>query len=121
MSHSSGLGGSQVVSQASGGKVYSFNTISTASQAVAQPNPDRQKITFHNPSDVNIYIAPAVISNSSTGSQTTFAPTTAALGGCFVVFADGGTLVIEGECQIGWQAFSASGSAKPLTVMESNR
>lgn len=121
MSYLTGLGGSQVVSQASGGKVYAFNTISTTRQAVAQPNVDRQRITFHNPGDVDIYIAPAVISNFSTGAQTTFAPSIAALGGCFLVFANGGVLIIEGECQIGWQAFSASGATKPLTVMDSNR
>lgn len=100
---------------ASGGKVYAYNNISTAPSVVAPINSSRQKITFHNPGDVDIFIAPSVLYDG-----TALVPTTAALGGCFRVFANGGTLVIEGECQKAWQAFSASSNSKPLTVMDSN-
>ena|SRR3990167_830975 len=111
-------GGSGVFSSATGGKIYSENDISTTPQEVAPANPSRQKITFHNPGDVDIFIAPALVFNGTTNSALT--PTTAALGGCFRVFANGGTLEISGECQGAWQAFSASSSGKPLTIMDSN-
>lgn len=120
MGISTGPGGPQTFSSASGGKVYAFNNLSTVPQQVAQPNTNRQKITFHNPGAVDVLVAPSVISNAITGAQTVFAPSTVALGGCFRVYANGGTLEISGECQVGWQAFSASASANPLTVMDSN-
>lgn len=113
------VGGSQTYSTASGGKIRAFNDISTAPQVVAAANPARQRIIFHNPGDVDIFIAPSVAVNSS-GSNVTLTPTTAALGGCWRVFANGGSLEITGECQGAWQAFSASGATKPLTVMDSN-
>lgn len=109
------VGGSQAYSSANGGKVFAFNNISTAPQQVVAGNPNRQKITFHNPGDVDIFVAPAI---TATGAILT--PSTAALGGCFRIFANGGTLEISGECQVAWQAFSASGVTKPLTVMDSN-
>src|SRR5437879_121365 len=100
------VGGSQTYSSASGGKVYAYTSINTTPQVVALPNPTRQKITFHNPGTVDIFVAPSVSSNSNTGTQSPFTPTTTLYGGCFRVFANGGTLEINGECQIGWQAFS---------------
>lgn len=115
-----GVGGAQVFAQASGGKIYAFNTISTAPQQVAPANTGRTKIVFHNPGDVDIFIAPAVALSSTTGSNVTLVPTTGALGGCWRVFSNGGSLEISGECSGAWQAFSASGSTKPLTVMDSN-
>jgi len=113
-----GVGAALVFSSASGGKVYAFNNISTTPQEVAAGNPSRTKITFHNPGTVDIFIAPTTVLVS--GASTTLTPSTSALGGCFRVFANGGTLTIEGECQKAWQAFSASSSALPLTVMDSN-
>lgn len=116
-----GVGAPGSVSAASGGKVYAYNNISTVPQPVAPPNTNRTKIIFHNPhATINIYVAPAVISNNTTGAQTPFVPSTAALGGCYLVYANGGTLTISGECQIGWQAFSASSNSIPLTVTDSN-
>lgn len=102
----------------SGQKIYAFNNLSTTPEQVAGSNPSRQSITFHNPGTVDIFIAPAYVQN--TGSDVALAPTTGALGGCFRVFANGGSLTITGECQKAWQAFSASASGNPLTVMESN-
>ncbi len=115
-----GVGGAQVFSSASGGKIYAFNTISTTPQQVAPANVSRTKITFHNPGDVDIFIAPAVTLSPTTGSNVTLTPTTSVLGGCWRVFSNGGSLEITGECSGAWQAFSASSSAKPLTVMDSN-
>lgn len=115
-----GVGGSQVFASASGGKVYAFNTISTVPQVVAPANTGRTRITFHNPGDVDIFVGPSTVLNSTTGSSVALVPTTAALGGCWRVFANGGSLEISGECQGAWQAFSASGATKPLTVMDTN-
>lgn len=113
-----GPGSPLAFASASGGKVYAFNTLSTTPQVVAPANAFRQRITFHNPGDVDIFIAPANVVN--TGSQVALTPTTSALGGCWRVFANGGTLEISGECNGAWQAFSASSTGKPLTVMDSN-
>lgn len=118
-----GLGGSQVYSSASGGKVYAYNTITnTANTTVAPANPSRQKISFHNPGTVDIYISPvAAFASATASSPTTLTPTTALKGGVRTVFANGGTLDISGECQQAWQALAASGGAvNPLTVMDSN-
>lgn len=43
--------------------------------------------------------------------------------GAFLVYADGGTLTVEGECQQQWHAVSFSGfpaEGCPLTIMDSN-
>lgn len=113
------VGGSQANASASGGKINVFNNISTIPQSVALSNPQRRQIIFHNPGAVDVYIGPSVVLNAL-GSNITFTPALGSLGGCFVVFANGGTLTITGECQIGWQALSASGTTNPLTVMDSN-
>lgn len=115
---STGPGSPLAFSSASGGKVYAFNALDTTPIEVAPINSSRQKITFHNPGTEDIFIAPANVVN--TGSQVPLAPTTAALGGCFRVYANGGTLSIEGECQGAWQAFAAAGDGNPLTIMDSN-
>lgn len=115
-----GVGGAQVFAQASGGKIYAFNDVNTTPRVCAPSNPGRVRIIFHNPGDVDIFIAPLVVINGNTGSDAVLAPTTSVLGGCWRVFANGGSLEISGECQAYWQAFSASGSGKPLTVMDSN-
>lgn len=108
-------GGTQATSSASGGKVYAINNLGVAPQVVAPANSSRRKLTFHNPGTIDFYVAPAV-----TAAGTTLTPAVGSLGGCFVVFGNGGMLSIEGECQTAWQAFSASASNNPLTVMDSN-
>lgn len=118
---STGPGSPLAFSSASGGKVYAYNTIAEASlTTVAPANVSRQKVTFHNPGVNDVYIAPVNVTN--TGSNVALTPSNAALGGCFIVYANGGTLSIEGECQGAWQAFSktGAGSANALTVMDSN-
>ena len=114
-------GGSGTVSGASGGKIYAFNNISESGLVTVAPAlTSRRKITFHNPGPNDIYVAPALV--QTTGSSVAFTPSNAALGGCFLVYANGGTLVIEGECQGAFQAFAltGAGSSNPLTVMDSN-
>ena len=112
------VGSPGTVSAASGGRVYAFNNINTSPQQVIGASSGRQSITVHNPGTVDIFFAPASVIVS--GSDTTLTPSTGALGGCFRVYANGGTLVITGECQKPWQAFSASASSNPLTIMDSS-
>lgn len=116
-------GGVEANSSASGGKVYAYNTITnTAPTTVAPANPQRRSIVFHNPGSVDIFIAPATAFTSATGvTPTALTPTTAALGGCWRVFGNGGSLTLTGECQGQWQALAVSGGAvNALTVMDSN-
>lgn len=116
-----GPGSPLAISAASGGKVFAYNTIAEGSlTVVAAANPSRQRIVFHNPGNNDIFIAPATVQN--TGSSVALTPSNVALGGCFRVYGNGGTLEITGECQGSWQAFAVSGagSSNPLTVMDSN-
>lgn len=118
MSIISGVGASGTTNAASGGLIIAHNDINTIPFQVAATNPDRKQITFHNPGTVNIYVAQTTVITVG-GGDAAFAPTPAALGGCFLVFANGGSITIDGECQKAWQAFSASGGGNPLTVMQS--
>jgi hypothetical protein len=112
------VGSPGTISAASGGRTYAFNNISTAPQQIIGSNPGRQSIMIHNPGTVDIFIAPAsVIVN---GSDSALTPSTAALGGCIRVFANGGTLILTGEIQKAYQAFAASGTTNPLTVIDSS-
>jgi len=49
-----------------------------------------------------------------------FAPSFSARGGAFLVYANGGEKMFQGECQGAFQAVAASGSNNPLTIVESN-
>ena|SRR3977135_1209353 len=109
----SSVGGSGTFSSASGGKITGF-ALATAAVVVAPGNPARQKILFHNPGAIDIFVAPTVVANGAS-----LFPTTASLPACFRIFG-GASLEITGECQIPWQAFAASGVDNPLTVMDSN-
>lgn len=128
MSYIVGVGAPAAVSSASGGKVYGYNNIDEAAPIVVAPaNTARRKITFHNPGTNDILIGPALINNTvgsppTTGASVAFSPTDALFGGCWRVYGNGGTLVIEGECQGAWQALAVdtAGSTNPLTVMDSN-
>ncbi len=118
---STGPGSPLAFSSASGGKVYAYNNVSeSSSTVVAAANSQRQRIMFHNPGANDIFIAPAYV--QTTGSNVALTPSNAALGGCFRVYGNGGTLVIEGECQGAFQAFALTGAgpSNPLTVMDSN-
>lgn len=126
MSIIAGVGSPQAVAGASGGKVYGFNNISNvAPLTVAPANTSRKKITFHNPGTQDVFIGPALINNTvgstpSSNAGVAFTPTTTLYGGCYRVFANGGTLVIDGECQGAWQALAASGTTNQLTVVDTN-
>ena len=115
---STGVGSPGTINIASGGRVYAFNNISTTPAQVLGANPSRQNVTFHNPGTVDIFIAPAVVINS--GSDVTLTPSTGALGGCFRIYANGGSLTLTGEVQKAWQAFAATGTTNALTAVESN-
>ena len=118
---STGPGSPLAFSSASGGKVYAYNNISELAPVVVAPaNTGRVRVTFHNPGATDVFVGPAYVLNS--GSNVALAPTNAALGGCFRVYGNGGTLAIEGECQGAWQAFAVTGAgpSNPLTVMDSN-
>ena len=125
---STGPGSPLAFSSASGGKVYGYNNISEfAARVVAQANPSRQKITFHNPGPTDIFIGPSFVQNvlgtaPANPSNVALVPSNAILGGCWRVYGNGGVLSIEGECQGAWQAFAvtSAGANNPLTVMESN-
>lgn len=110
--------GQQVIIGGNGGKYYPFNNLSITPAPVLAANPGRISATFHNPGTVDAYVAPAQV--MSGGTLVTLTPSTVALGGCFLVFANGGTLILTGECQGAYQAFSKSASGNPLTVSESN-
>lgn len=113
-----GVGSPGAISSASGGLVSGTNTLSTIPQQILSVNPSRQSFTVHNPGTVDAYVAQTT--QLVGGTDAPFTPSfPSALGGCFLVFANGGTLEISGECQKAWQAFSASGSNNPLTVMVS--
>jgi hypothetical protein len=112
------VGSPGTIGSASGGKVRAFNNISTTPQQLIGIASERQSITVHNPGTVDIYFAPATVIVA--GVEVTLTPSLAALGGCFLIFANGGSLVITGECQKAWQAFAASGTTNALTVMTSN-
>lgn len=103
-------------SSASGGKVWAFNNIGNAAPVqVLAGNPARQTITFHNPGAQDIFVFPQTDANGNA-----IAASNAALGGTFRIYANGGALIITGECQQAWSAFAASATNNPFTAMESN-
>lgn len=123
-----GVGASGTVASASGGKVYAYNNINeTTARVVANANPSRRKITFHNPGASDLFIAPSFVQNvvgtaPTQPSNVALTITNAALGGARRVFSNGGTLEVSGECQGAWQALAvtAAGTTNPLTVEDSN-
>lgn len=116
MSIISQVGGAAVFSSASGGKVYGFNSLDAVTAVTVAPaNTSRRKLTFHNPGTVDVVVFPTVDGNGAA-----LAPTISAKGGSFLIFANGGSLTLEGEIQGIWKALAASGVSNPLTVMDSN-
>lgn len=107
-------GGAQTIGPTSGGKVYPINNLTTTSIQVIAPNQYRTALTFANPGNVAVYVAPL---KDAFGNS--FTPSLAAPGGCFIIQPSGGWLQLVGEVTFGWQAFAASGTTS-LTVMESN-
>ena len=96
--------------------ISAFNNIGTSPIQVAPANSARNQILFHNPGTVDIFVAPVIVFLG--GVNANLNPSTSLLGGCFRIFANGGDRIITGNCLMAWQAFSASASNNPLTVME---
>ena len=118
---STGPGSPLAFASASGGKVYAYNNVSESSSSqVAPANSQRISIMFHNPGTSDIFIFPANVINS--GTNVALNASNAALGGCFRVYGNGGTLAVTGECQGVWKAFAVTGAGttNPLTVMDTN-
>lgn len=107
-------GGAQTIGPTSGGKVTPINNLATSAIQVIGPNQYRAALSFHNPGTVAIYVAPLLNAQGQS-----FTPSLGALGGTFIIYP-GSTLSLQGETQYAWQAFAASSSNNPLTVMESN-
>ncbi len=119
-------GASSAVGPTSGSKTYAFNNLTTTPQTVCQPNANRISITFHNPGSVALYVYPIYVQNTGNAAPTSpsdvaLSPSTAALGGCYLIYANGGQITFTGENQKAWGAFAASGTGNPLTVAESNQ
>lgn len=123
-----GVGGPLAFSSASGGRVFGYNNINeTTATVVAQINPGRQRIRFHNPGPNDVFIAPVFVQNvlgtaPMQPSNVALTLTNAALGGAVRVYGNGGTLDLTGECQGAWQALAntGGGTSNPLTVIDSN-
>lgn len=104
----------------SGAKIYRYNNFGATLGVIVPANPQRQSVTFYNPGAVDAYIAPMVaFTSASAPAPVALSPSLGALGGCFIVYANGGSLKLTGECQGAWQAFAASGGNK-FTVVDSN-
>jgi len=121
------------VGPTSGGKVYAFNNLGTSPEVVAPANSKRTQISFDNPGAVDIIVFPVLVQalnptwtsgsnldGNTSISSVVLAPTTAALGGGYRIYGNGGSRTITGECQGAWQALAISGSGNPLTVTDSN-
>jgi len=106
--------GAQTIGPTSGGKVTAINTLGTSPLQVLAANPQRTTLTFHAPGTIDIFVAPSVNAQGQA-----LVPSLGSLGGTFHIFA-GGTLILTGEIQGSWQAFAASSTNQPLTIMESN-
>jgi hypothetical protein len=100
--------------------ISAFNAITNTVAPLVGANPSRSKITFHNPGTIDIVVFPTtVLQGLAGGGSVALAPTTAALGGGFRIFANGGQIQLTGNAaKQAWQALSVTGSGNPLTVME---
>ncbi len=93
---------------------YPYNNIGTASATtVIGVNATRYGLLFHNPgATASIYVYP---------SSMTSVPTTALVGGTFIIYP-GGTLsfpsTMFANSNGAWSAFSGTGSNQPFTVVE---
>jgi hypothetical protein len=96
--------------QINGGTLgFSLGTVSTQ---VLPINPQRQKVTFHNPGTIVIYVCQALDSNGG-------ALVAGANPGNWQIFP-GGLLIFTGNGAGGaWLAAAASASGNPFTVAES--
>lgn len=89
-----------------------INSLSTTASVVIAASTTRHGLMFHNPGTASVYVYPTLTST---------APTTAAVGGSFLILP-GGTLefppAVYPNVNCGWSAFSGTGSSQALTVVE---
>lgn len=89
-----------------------INSLSTTASVVIAASTTRHGLIFHNPGTASVYVYPTLAST---------APTTASVGGSFLILP-GGTLEfppsIYPNVNCGWSAFSGTGSSQALTVVE---
>ena len=88
-------------------------SVGAGSSQAAPADPQRQKITFHNPGAVNIiYVCQAMDENGN-------ALTAGLLPGNFAIYP-GGTMTFTGNgAGLAWLAAAAAGSNNPLTIASS--
>ena len=96
--------------------ITAVNSLGTSPAPVIGANPSRTSITFHAPGPNDIYVAPAQV--LSGGVSVTLTPSLGALGGCYHIFAGGDRTITGPAAAQAWQAFAASGSNQPLTIVE---
>lgn len=97
--------------------ITAVNTIGTSPGPVIGANPARTAITFHAPGGIDLYVAPTQV--LSGGISVNLTPSLSAFGGCFHIFAGGDRTITGDAAAQAWQAFAASSSNQPLTIMES--
>ena len=93
---------------------YGFNGISSAPTTVVQVSSGSvfpTEISFHNPSLLDILVYP-----SEDGNGLPLTPISTARGGAFLVYSNGGTVVIDGGSTVAWAAIS-TGTTGSLTVI----
>jgi hypothetical protein len=87
-------------------------SLSNASVGILSVQPQTQRLTFHNPGSVTIYVCQATDAN---GNALVAGPNP----GSWAIFG-GGTLVFTGNGVAGaWNAAAASAGSNPLTVQAS--
>src|SRR5260221_880244 len=93
---STGPGSPLAFSSASGGKIYGYNNVrEDAVLVVAQANPSRQSIIFHNPGPNDIFFGPSFVQNvlgtaPTQPSNHALTPTNPAFDSTFRVYGNGG-------------------------------
>jgi hypothetical protein len=96
--------------------ITAVGNLGTTAVSVIGANPSRTSITFHAPGAIDIYVAPTQV--LSGGVSVNLSPSTAALAGCYHIFNGADRMITGPAAGQAWQAFAASGSSQPLTIME---
>jgi hypothetical protein len=93
---------------------YAFNSVSSSpTQVVAGSTGTTYpaNLSFHNPSDLDIFVYPSVDGNGNSITALSSSP-----GGALLVYANGGSISIDGGSTMAWFAIS-TGTAGSLTVV----
>jgi hypothetical protein len=104
------------MTQLANSSITAVNNIGTTVSPLIGANPTRNSINFHNPGVVDIIVFPTFV---LTATPSPFAPSLAALGGGYRIYANGGDRTVSGNvaCQA-WQALAVAGSGNSLTITE---